>query len=200
MSEDKTTQTATTDADDPAKPDDEAKGAPEATSDEFEKDLAEFAKTEAKSSQPEQPKQSEKSDDEIVERVTARVRTRVEAERDEEALYKQIQGDLPESVAKHVKGFVRERVESDPALMKVWLNRRENPDLYKRMATKLAEEFTSPFKNRPDAGATETKELVAHAVRGASTKAPEGKAPDYSNMTDAEFRAAVKKEHGFTPL
>ncbi len=43
------------------------------------------------------------------------------------------------------------------------------------------------------------REAVAAAVRGASKQAPEGRAPNFNNMSDNEFRDEVKKTYGFTP-
>jgi hypothetical protein len=56
------------------------------------------------------------------------------------------------------------------------------------------------FSKLPDKAATEDRAAVTAAVRGASTKAPEGKAPSYGKMSDAEYNKDVEQKFGFRPL
>ena len=100
------------------------------------------------------------------------------------------------------KGFVRDYVADNPKMEDAFNKRNENPQAYNKMIEILEKEFGNEWSNSGiDAQATEDREAVSAAVRGSSTSAPtDGPAPDYSNMSDAEYREAIHKEHGFTPL
>jgi hypothetical protein len=60
----------------------------------------------------------------------------------------------------------------------------------------LGKSFAKKFSKMPDKQATEDRETVAAAVRGASTRAPEGKAPNFAAMSDNDFQAEKDKLFG----
>lgn len=198
-------QTAVEQTDGAAQPAPEVKDDAQGVGDGFEADLAEFDQGTKEASKTEQQKPADTkpqpmADDEIA-RISTRVRLQMEAERDEEQLYDDVLGDMKGKIdRKFAKGFVAEAVKEDERLLKVFVNRRDNPDLYKRMVGKLHGEFTKPFRAQPDADATADRVAVAHAVRGHQGQAPESKAPDFSRMTDNEYREAVRKQYGFNPI
>lgn len=99
-----------------------------------------------------------------------------------------------------VESYLDYMAKRDPRLTQAWLNRRSNPTQFEKVKAELGRSFTEKFSKLPDKAATEDHEAVAAAVRGASSKTPEGKAPDYSGKSDQEFAAEVEKEFGFRPL
>lgn len=192
-------QAATESAEAPAKPEAEVASAPEQESDDFDQALSQFdEETKPSSEQPRQ--QKAESTDEIARRAAAIARLEFEAERDEAAMYEAVRGDFKHLSIGMIQGHVRDAVNRDPRLLKVWTERRHNPGLFNRMIKKLHAEVAAMTSQAPDKGATEAREAVAYAVRSGSKPTPEGAPPDYSKMSDGEFREAVRKQHGFTPL
>ena len=100
---------------------------------------------------------------------------------------------------KLVKGWINEQAIDDPRLATAWQQRYANPKQYQKVVDQLSQKFAKKYGKMHDREATENREVVAAAVRGASTKAPEHKAPDYSNMSNPEYRQKVKQEYGFDP-
>lgn len=98
-----------------------------------------------------------------------------------------------------VEAWLDAQARQDPRLQNAWLNRHSNPKAFEKVVEGLGRNFSKKYGNLPDKAATEDREVVAAAVRGASTKAPEGKAPDFSGLSNAEYRDAVKKNYGFDP-
>lgn len=118
---------------------------------------------------------------------------------------KDIRGDADSDI--FTDGMILGWINGHPnskTINEVWKNRENDPASAKRMIAGLKREFEkgppSRLKELPDRNATEDRSAVTAAVRGASTKAPEGKAPDFKGMSDAEFRESVKKDYGFTPI
>jgi hypothetical protein len=104
---------------------------------------------------------------------------------------KEVRGDLPADLYDDqlVQAWIDSRAMSDPRLGRAWAERYENPQAFARVKTALGKEFAKKYGRFPDKQATEDRDAVTAAVRGASTRAPEGKAPDYARMTPAEFQA-----------
>lgn len=99
-----------------------------------------------------------------------------------------------------IRDWMDREAQKDPRLAQAWLERHQNPDKFARVLDGLGRKLADRFARAPDAAATADRDAVTAAVRGASTKAPEGKAPDYSRLSDREFADKVEKEHGFRPL
>lgn len=121
-------------------------------------------------------------------------------------------GDMDKTIAKvrgeldaqfyddeFVEAYVDSQARKDPRLQKAWQDRRANPKQFDRVITELGRNFSKKYGKLPDKAATEDRETVAAAVRGASTRAPEGKAPDFSGMSNPEYRKTIEKEYGFDP-
>lgn len=133
------------------------------------------------------------------EREQSRIRERFDADMKETV--KSVRGDVSPKLAsdRFVRAWIDSLAEENPKLAKAWVKRNEEPKAFARVVAGLAKEFAKEFVNRPDPKLSEDKDLVAAAVRGASTKAPEGEAPKYSSMSDTEFASSVEKKHGFRP-
>jgi hypothetical protein len=101
-----------------------------------------------------------------------------------------------------IETWLNARAKKDPRVANAWRLRDEDTAKFGRVLNALKQEFAEKHQRlrKADTEATETREVVSEAVRRGSGKAPEGKAPDYSKMSDVEFREAVRKEHGFSPL
>ena len=99
-----------------------------------------------------------------------------------------------------MEAWLDAQARSDPRLAAAWSQRHANPKQFQKVVTGLSQSFAKKYGKLPDKQATEDREAVTAAVRGASTRAPEGKAPDYSGKSDAEFREDVRKNYGFNPI
>jgi len=108
---------------------------------------------------------------------------------------KSIRGDLDPEMFDDatVRGWINARADDDPRLAQAWVNRHNNPKQFEKVVTQLGRDFQKKFSKMPDKGATEDRDAVTAAVRGASTRAPAGQAPDFSRMTDREFQAEKDK-------
>lgn len=96
-------------------------------------------------------------------------------------------------------GILDRRATVEPALRKAWWDSASNPKARAKLIQKLGEDLGKKFAKAKgvDENATADREAVAVAVRGSSTKAPEGKAPDLGKLTDNEFRKEAEK-YGIT--
>lgn len=106
-----------------------------------------------------------------------------------------IRGDIPENVLSNeeVLDLIDGRARRDPRLQKAWLEREANPGTWKKIEKALGQELSKKFSKLPDPNATEDREAVTAAVRGASSRAPEGKVPEYGSMNNNEFRSELQK-------
>lgn len=120
---------------------------------------------------------------------------------DMDVTIKKVRGDQPADYFDDtfMKAFIDAKASEDPRLAQAWVNRHNNPKAFEKVVSALGRSFADKYGKLPDKGATEDREIVTASVRGASTKAPEGKAPDFTGMSNAEFREAHKKEYGYYP-
>lgn len=207
MSEDKITQPATADADATAKPETEAEGAPENTKDDFDAALDEFTKTTDKpSSEQQKPKPTATPDADLKAEVQAlrqEQNQRIFRE-DMNRLVNQVRGEFAsdEVDSEFIEAWIEAQARKEPRLAQAWIQRDDDPAKFARVASSLKQKFAEKHGRlrKQDQDATDTREVVTDAVRRGSKPAPAGQAPNYSGMTDAQFREAVKKDHGFTPL
>jgi len=109
-----------------------------------------------------------------------------------------VRGDLPADFFddQFVESWINARAGEDPRLGQAWLNRHTNPKQFEKVVSGLGREFAKKYGKFPDKGATEDREAVTAAVRGASTRAPEAPPPDMGRMSDAEFQAAKDRMFG----
>jgi len=118
-------------------------------------------------------------------------------QKDMDDTIKKVRGDLPEELfdGPLVQAWINARAEKDERLANAWANRHADPKKFEQVVGALGKQF-SKYGKLPDKNATEDREAVSAAVRGASHQAPGGKAPDFSRMTDAEFAAEKEKAFG----
>jgi hypothetical protein len=197
MSED-TTQAVVEEANAAAKPAAEATSARVETADDLDSLLKEFDTTE-KAAEPTKPEQNAGAADDQTQREPQNGRLAAIEQRlfkqDMQATIKNVRGDLPSEVFDDdlVGAWIDAEARKDPRLATAWVNRDSNPKQFQKVVEQLGRNFSKKYGKLPDANATEDRAAVTAAVRGASTKAPEGKAPDYSRMSDAELRAEKEK-------
>ena len=99
--------------------------------------------------------------------------------------------------------WLRAEYSIDAELHHAWDNRHDSDDAMrwcKRCIRHALGRLREAAAHVPDAAATSTKAAIAAAMIRGGGKPPPSAPPDYSKMTDGEFREAVKKEHGYTPL
>lgn len=112
-------------------------------------------------------------------------------EREFKPVLEQVRGDIPKDVLsdEELTDLIDGRAKRDPRLQNAWNNRAANPKAWSGVQKALSAEIAKKFSKLPDPNATEDREAVTAAVRGASPKAPAEKAPNYGAMTNAEFQA-----------
>lgn len=111
---------------------------------------------------------------------------------------KSVRGQLDANLLddEFVEGWLNAKATKDPRLGRAWLERHQKPKDFEKVTKGLARELAQKFSKLPDRQATEDREAVTAAVRGTSTRAPEGKPPDFSKMSNSEFEAAKEKLFG----
>lgn len=112
-----------------------------------------------------------------------------------------IRGDLDPEVfdAPLIQGWLDAQAQQDPRLAKAWMERHANPKQFEQVKTALAKNFAKKFSSLPDRQATEDRETVAAAVRGASTRTPEDKPANYAGMSNNDAAADIEKKYGYRP-
>lgn len=211
-------QTVADGVDDKAKPSSEAESGERENGDDLNALLKEFddsnddgSKGSSDDKQPKAEKSEQKSESsdlhasvrELLERDQRREREELKRqfEADMKETVKAIRGEIPDSQAsdRFVRVWLETAADEDPRLATAWANRKKDPKAFNRIVDRLSRDFAKEYANRPDRNVTEDREAVAAAVRGASTKTPEDKAPSYNSMSDADFAADVEKRFGFRP-
>lgn len=127
---------------------------------------------------------------------------RMSSQKDMDATIKTIRGDLDPEVFDDafMEAWLDTQARNDPRLQRAWSERHANPKQFARVTSELGKNFSKRFSSLPNKEATEDREAVTAAVRGASNKAPEGKPPEYGNLSDSEFAQEIEKTHGFRPF
>lgn len=201
------TQAVTTETNPPAQPG--AAGTQDARNDDADLDtlLSQFDESKSAASDP-KPKPEPKAGAEndlgtLAEQMRGTLSEIQQAtfRRDMDVTLKAVRGDLPPDYFDDtfVEAWLDAQARSDPRLAAAWQSRQSNPKQFQKVVDGLSRTFAKKYGKLPDKQATEDREAVTAAVRGASTKAPEGKAPDFSGMSNAQYREAIKKDFGFDP-
>lgn len=201
MSEENT-QPVVTETNAPAVPGAEAPSA--RTDDDLDSLLAQFDESAPKPSEPAKPEpRAAAADDDAAVAANEVFKARDEIrqdrfKRDMNDTIGKVRGDLPSDFYDDtfMRAWIDARAEGDPRLGTAWAQRHDNPAKFKQVVGALGKEFAKKYGKLPDRQATEDREAVTAAVRGASTRAPEGKAPDYSKLTPAEFQAEKDRMFG----
>lgn len=111
---------------------------------------------------------------------------------------KSVRGDLDPELFDDtlVESWLDAQARQDPRLQSAWNNRHTNPKQFEKVVDGLSRNFGKKYGKMPDKQATEDREAVTAAVRGASTRTPIGAPPDLSRLTDAQFAEAKEKMFG----
>ena len=197
MSEEQTTQTAVDTTKTPAEPGVAADGA-RTDGDEIEKLIAEFDNSTKPAPEPAKPEQTgaapdvDRIVDEKVERKLAERENRADAAKFADEIVKEF-GVTP----RIAKGWLDQYAREVPAALDAFVNRPSDPGRWAKWQKAMLKEFGKEHRQtKIDANATEDRESVTAAVRGTSTKVPEGKAPDFSRMSPQEFAEAKDRMFG----
>jgi hypothetical protein len=183
-----------------AQPDAAAPSAPD-QGDDLDKLIAEFDNRNNGQSPPStpEPKQQSNALEERLQRIE-QDHWRRNAASEEKRVVDQLISDNPGLSRRVVTGWINQFAREEPALMTAFQNREQDPRTWDRWQKAIGKEFAKEVaSSRIDKAATEDREAVTAAVRGASTKAPEAKPVNYGNMSNAEFRKSVRDQYGFDP-
>lgn len=184
-----------------------AQPAPEGTNardgDELDNILKEFEERPAASTtaQPEKPAASPQNEVQNASAEVLAARDEIRSERfnrDMNVTIGKVRGDLPSDLYDDdiVRSWINAQADKDPRLAQAWANRDKNPQKFEQVVNALGRDFAKRYGKVPDKGATEDREAVTAAVRGASTSAPPAKAPNYATMTPGEFQAEKDRMFG----
>lgn len=200
MSEAQTTQTVVTETNASAKPDAAVESA-RPQGDDLDTLLKDYdtstAKPDTSSAKPEQTPGAADDLKNTLEQVKGYVTQAqtLQFKADMKKTVDSVRGDLPSDIFDDdlVEAYLDGEARKDPRLAKAWTDRHANPKQFEKVVAGLQKAFSSKFSKLPNREATEDREAVTAAVRGASNRAPEEKAPDFTRMSDAEFAAAKDK-------
>jgi len=109
-----------------------------------------------------------------------------------------IRGDLDPEFADNdfVEAWLDAQARKDQRLAQAWVNRNANPKQFDKVKAELGRALKAKFSKLPDRQATDDRAAVTAAVRGASNRAPENKAPDFSKLSDNDFQKEKDKLFG----
>lgn len=111
-----------------------------------------------------------------------------------------VRGDIPKEALsdEEIQDLLDGRARREPRLKQAWIDRATNPAAWSKVEKALQQELQKKFSKLPDPGATEDREAVTAAVRGASSKsAPDEKPPSWGSMTEGEFLQERRARYGF---
>lgn len=192
-------QTATNNADGQSETGTEDKGAPENKGSDLEASLAEYDEAMGKGS-TEQLGDKKKVDEPDLSARIERMETQTN-NRDLGDAIKIVRTDFgsDEVSDSFVKIWMLAQAQDDPRIDKAWDNRHVDPKKFERVLAGLATKFAQENARlrKTDADATADHEAVAQAVRSKGTKGSEGKAPDFSKMTDQQLREYEETHYNY---
>lgn len=105
--------------------------------------------------------------------------------------------DLPVDLSDRVvRGALEAYAHENPKFAQAFMHRSRNPEAWTKALRAVAKELKADF-SPVDRDATSDRESLASAVRAASTPAQrQDDAPDFNNMSDAQFAAWKRKHDG----
>lgn len=98
-----------------------------------------------------------------------------------------------------VESWIDAEARKNPGLGQAWANRHAEPKKFEKVVDALGRSFAKKYGTLPDRSATADRAAVTAAVRGASTKVPEVRPPDFTGMNNNEYREEHKKLYGYYP-
>lgn len=198
MSEDTTTQAVVDETKVPAPQGTEATSA--RTDDDLDTLLAQFDESKPAPSATATPATAAPAADTVkdasAEVLAARDEIRQDRfKRDMNTAVEVVRGEMPADLydGPFMTAWINAKADADPRLAQAWVQRNENPAKFKQVLGALSKEFAKKYSRLPDPQATEDRAAVTAAVRGSSTRVPEGKAPNYAAMTNNELAAEWDK-------
>lgn len=145
-----------------------------------------------------------KTDPDIAKRLEAlEVRDAEKGYRtDMDAAIKAVRGDLDPEIFDDVwiEGYLNEQARRDSRLQNAWAQRHKNPQAYQKILGSLSDQIGKKFSKVIDRQATEDREAVAAAVRGASPAAAADDKEErrkVAKMSDREFQD-MKRQMGYS--
>lgn len=97
-------------------------------------------------------------------------------------------------------GYLEQMAREIPQITAAFVNRHNDPRMLQKWERYLAKQVDADFpQTQIDPVATEDREAVAQAVRGASTKVTAEPPPKFGGMSNAEYRKAIRDQYGFDP-
>ena len=195
-------QAVATDTDTQVEPVVEETGAPDTQPDDLDALLAEFN---AGTSMPSpEPQVATKVDDSDIRSEIEELKQTINQDRQNKEFAQLAQGvreasGLDPDVFDDnvIIGIVDQMAKTDESLRSAWMKTTNDPKARAKLVAGLGHNLGKRFSKSVDRNATSDREAVAAAVRGQSTPAPLTEAPDYTEMTNNEFRDSVKKKYGF---
>jgi hypothetical protein len=122
--------------------------------------------------------------------------------RDMPVAVKEIRGALDQQVFSDdfVQTWIDNKARGSMALQQAWLDRAQDPQMWRAAQRQLGREFYDTFSNTAiDPQLTEDRFAVAAAVRGASSNAPVDPPVRYGQLSNSEFTKDVRDKYGFDP-
>jgi hypothetical protein len=156
------------------------------------------AETRTETTQTDTPKPEITQDDVAFVRAERAQRQREAFDRDISEAVKTLKGDL-EVDDELAEGWLYAKAEKDARLRAAFAQRGQKPDAWKAVLKSLGNDFAKKFDNQTDRAATEDRDAVRLAVRGASTRPPESPPVDVkalNAMSDAEFARHKREKYG----
>lgn len=153
---------------------------------------------------PPEPKVATPQPDEVVQKVRLLEMQASEwaAEKQKKAISETIaaiRGDVSPEIFDDdmVEAWLDAQARKDPRLAQAFIQRDQNPRKWAQVRTELGKSLNKKVKGLPDRQATDDREAVTFAVRGASTKVSADPPPKLGDMSDAELRNYTRKNFGF---
>lgn len=103
---------------------------------------------------------------------------------------------LPSEMA---KAWMLNEVATNGDLAQAWSERHASPEhalIAERRISRTLQKFRSYAKSLPDPKASNDRELVTFAVKGANGKPPPERPPNYNAMSDSEFDREMRTKYG----
>lgn len=199
MTEDKQAVVEQTDAS--PKADVKVDSAPDKGGDDLDVLLKEFEQGQDQPPRPTPTPKAEVDTDLKVQGEQIRALSNIQFRRDMNETIGKVRGELDVTYFddEFVQAWIDAKAQTDPRLQRAWVDRHNNPAGFRRVVDGLGKDFAKKYGKLPDQSATQDRETVAAAMRGASTRAPEDKPPNFSGKSNNEFADDVEKNYGYRP-
>jgi hypothetical protein len=130
------------------------------------------------------------------------MRTQEAHEADLQKTVAEVRGDLDPALFSDplVTAWIDAQARDRGQLQQLWLNRMNNPNALRIAVKQLTKDFAKEMHTASiDEGATEDRNAVVHAMRGASSRIPEEGPVKYGQLTNDDYRKEIRSTYGFDP-